>query len=39
VDEIVLADDPATIAQQINEKVEYLRLERNRNSRRSISST
>jgi hypothetical protein len=30
LDQIVLADDPAPVAHQIDEKVEHLRLERDR---------
>src|SRR5690348_16158588 len=30
LDQIILADDPATIAHQIDEKVEHLRFERDR---------
>ena len=30
VDQIILADDPATVAHQIDEKVEHLRFERDR---------
>ena len=30
MDQIVLADDPATVAHQIDEKIEHLRFERDR---------
>jgi hypothetical protein len=43
VDEIILADDPATVAHQINRTVEHLGLSATNsaprhNSRRSVSS-